>query len=126
MAQTTLVGFEIEDVPRLVDEIRRDNIDVKAAFWLYTSEADNWYLHIASDEVDQKGLFEAYKGVLGVMRRLPDLRIGRFQVKLVSPDDPLVKAILDYLSQRRGPLLTVIRGENLGGVYVEQAVVCGV
>lgn len=126
MDQATLVGFEIEDAPRLIAEIRRDNLDVKAAFWLYTSESDNWYLYIATDAVDRVGPLEAYKAVIQARRRLPDLRIGRFQVKLVSPKAPLAKAILDYISQRRGPLPTVIRGMNLGGVSVEQAIVCDV
>ena len=64
---------------------------MKAAFWLYTSEADQWFLYLASDAVDQKGIIEAYKAVYRAMRQLPDLAIDPFEVKLVAPDDPVAK-----------------------------------
>jgi len=44
MDQATLVANQIDDVPRLIDCIKEDNIDVKAVYWLYTSESDLWYL----------------------------------------------------------------------------------
>ena len=70
MDQATLVDHQIDDVTKLVDQLRRDAFDVKAVFWLFTSEADQWFLYIASDAVNQKGITEAYKAVFRVMRRL--------------------------------------------------------
>jgi len=61
MDQATLVEHQIYDVPRLIDQLKRDKIDVKAAFWLYTSEADQWFLYLVSGVVDRKGITEAYK-----------------------------------------------------------------
>ncbi|MFI5455288.1 MAG: hypothetical protein ACHRXM_07525 [Isosphaerales bacterium] len=61
MDQATLVEHQIDDVPRLIDQLEQDNIDVKAAFWLYTSEADQWFLYVVSDVVDRTGITEAYK-----------------------------------------------------------------
>jgi hypothetical protein len=55
MDRATPVEPEINDVPRLIDQLRRDGFDVKAAFWLYTTEADQWFLYIASDAVNQGG-----------------------------------------------------------------------
>ncbi len=121
MDQATLVGPQIDDVTKLVDQLRRVGLDVKAAFWLYRSEADQWYLHIASDAVNQLGLFEAYKAVGQAMRQLPDLSIGPLEVKLVAPDDPVAKAVVDFLARRPARRLTQIRGENLGGVHIENA-----
>jgi hypothetical protein len=121
MDQATLVEPEIDDVTRLIDQLRRDNFDVKAAFWLYTTEADQWFLYIASDAVNQKGIIEAYKAVYQAMRQMPDLRIDRFQVKLVAPDDPVAKAVIDFQSKQRARLPTRIRATNLGGVYIENA-----
>ena len=46
---------------------------MKAAFWLYTSEADQWFLYLVSDVVDQKGIIEAYKAVYKAMKRLTRL-----------------------------------------------------
>ena len=121
MDQATLVEHQIDDVTRLVDQLRRDGFDVKAAFWLYTSEADQWFLYIASDAVNQEGITEAYKAVGRTMRRLPDLQIDRFQVKLVTPDDPVAKAVIDFQSKRHARLPTRVRAANLGDVYIESA-----
>jgi hypothetical protein len=121
MDQATLVGPQIDDVSKLVDQLRRDGFDVKAAFWSYRSEADQWYLHLASDAVDQKGLFEAYMALGRAMRQLPDLSIGPFEVKLVPPDDPVAKAVIDFLAKRPARTPARIRGENLGGIHIEYA-----
>jgi hypothetical protein len=126
MDQATLVDHQIDDVTKLVDHLRRDAFDVKAAFWLFTSEADQWFLYIASDAVNQKGITEAYKAVFRVMRRLPDLQIDRFQVKLVAPDDPIAKAVLDFVSRQHPRLPTRISAANLGKIYIENAYIYNV
>jgi len=94
---------------------------VKAAFRLYTSEADQYFLYLVSDFVDRKGMTEAYKLVHQSLRRLTNPWINPFEVKLVGPDDPVAKAIIDYLSKQRAPLPTRIRGMHLGGVRIESA-----
>jgi hypothetical protein len=121
MDQATLVDHQIDDVTKLVDHLRRDAFDVKAAFWLFTSEADQWFLYIASDAVNQKGITEAYKAVFRVMRRLPDLQIDPFQVKLVAPDDPVAKAVVDLLSWHHARPPMRIRSANLGEIYIEHS-----
>jgi hypothetical protein len=121
MDQATLVDHQIDDVTKLVDHLRRDAFDVKAVFWLFTSEADQWFLYIASDAVDQKGITDAYKAVMSEMRRLPDLRIDRFQVKLVAPDDPIAKAVIDFVSRQHPRLPTRFSATNLGKIYIENA-----
>lgn len=121
MDQATLVEPEINDVPRLIDHLRRDGFDVKAAFWLYTTEADQWFLYIASDAVNHEGFIEAYKAVGRAMRQLPDLQIGPFQVKLVAPDDPVAKAVIDFHSRQQARLPMRIRATRLGDAYIEDA-----
>jgi hypothetical protein len=121
MDQAALVDRQLDDVPRLIDELRRDQFDVKTAFWLYRSEADQWYLYLASDIVDQKGPLEAYKALRRSRSRLTDLRIGPFDVKLVGPDDPIAKAVMDFQSISPAPRPTRVRGANLGNVYIEDA-----
>jgi len=121
MDQETLVEPLIDDVPRLIDQLKQDNFNVKAAFWLYTSEADQYFLYLVSDVVDQKGVTEAYRQVYKALRRLTNPWINPFEVKLVSPDKPVAKAVIDFLSKQRAPLPTRIRGTNLGDVYVEHA-----
>ena len=121
MDQATLVENQIDDVPKLLDELKRGNVEVKAAFWLYASEADQWYLYLVSDLVDQVGITEAYKSVFRVMRQMPDLRIDRLQIKLVNPTDPTARAVVAFLATRHAPVPTRVRSSNLGDVDIEHA-----
>jgi hypothetical protein len=121
MDQATLVDNQIDDVPKLIDRLRRDNFDVKAAFWLYTSEAEQWFLYLVSDAVDRVGTTEAYKIVYRSMRQLTDLWINPFEVKLVGPDDPIAKAVMDFRATARVPLPLPVRGSYLGKIYIENA-----
>jgi len=121
MDQATLVEHQIDDVPRLIDQLEQDNFDVKAAFWLYTSEADQWFLYLVSDVVDRQGITEAYKLAYQTLRRLTDLWISPFEVKLISPDEPIAKAVIGLLSMQHAPRAPWVRGTNLGGVYIEHA-----
>jgi len=123
MDQATLVEHQIDDVPRLIEQLKHDSFDVKAAFWLYTSEADQWFLYLVSDVVGQKGITEAYKAVYKVMRGLTDLWINPFEVKLVGPDDPIAKAVMIFLTKQHAPLPMRVRGTNLGDIYIENAYV---
>lgn len=121
MDQATLVEHEINDVPKLIDQLKRDNFDVKAAFWLYTSEADQWYLYLASDAVHQIGILESYMAMNKAIDQLADLEIDPFHVKLVAPDNPLAKAIMDFQSVQQVRPLKRIRGMRLGNVHIESA-----
>ncbi len=121
MDQTTLVEHQIDDVPKLIDQLRQDNFDVKAAFWLYTSEGDQWFLYLVSELVDQEGITESYKRVYKTVRGLSGLSITPFEVKLVGPDDSVAKAVIDFLSKQHAPLPTWVRGTKLGDVYIEHA-----
>ena len=67
-----------------------------------------------------------YRGLqIGVraMKKVPALRIDRFQVKLISPTDPIARAIADFRRMRSSPAPSEIRSSTLGGVYVEHAYV---
>jgi hypothetical protein len=121
MDQATLVDHQIDDVPKLIDQLRLDNFDVEAAFWLYTSEADQWFLYLVSDAVDRVGTTQAYKSVYRSMRRLTGLWINPFEVKLVGPADPVAKAVLDHRAFAHAPLPTRVSGSYLGNVYIENA-----
>jgi hypothetical protein len=121
MDQETLVEHRIDDVPRLINQLKQANFDVKAAFWLYTSETDQWFLYLVSDVADKKGITAAYKLVHMALRRLTNVWINRFEVKLVSPTNPVAKAVTDLLSKQHSPVPTQVRGMNLGDVYLENA-----
>lgn len=125
MDQTTLVEHQIDDAARLIEELKVENFGVNAVYWLYTSEADQWFLYIVSDMVEQKGLAESYRTLYKAMRRLTNLWINRFEVKLVEPNDPAAKAVIDFAKMQDAPLATWIRGTKLGDLYIERAYIYG-
>lgn len=65
------------------------------------------------------GILEAYKTMGRAMDKLPDLAIGPFEVKLFAPDDPVAKAVIDFLARRQARTPARIRGTRLGDVYIE-------
>lgn len=125
MDPNTLVELQIRDVPNLVDQLTREKMEVKAAFWYYRSEADQWFLYLVSDIVDQNGLRAAYTILGRAISQLPNLLIDRFAVKVVSPSDPIAKAVLDFRSKRHAQMPTWVHSANLGDVYIEHAYIYG-
>jgi hypothetical protein len=116
-----MVTHQFDDAPKLIAELKNDHFDVKAAFWLFRNESDEWYLQIVSDDVDTKGLREAYLELSKARRKLVDLSIGPLDVKLMSPSEPLARAVLDFLAKTSARIPTRVRGANLEGVYIEDA-----
>src|SRR3954464_8772566 len=104
MDQAALVEGQIESVPGLIDELKRSPFNVLAAYWLYTSEADQWYLYLVTDEIERRGIRESYKAVNQTLKRQPNLRIDPFQVKLVGPDDETAKAIMEFKASMMAPV----------------------
>jgi hypothetical protein len=123
MDQATLVEHQIGDVPKLIDQLKRDSFDVKAAFWLYTSEADQWFLYLVSDVVGQVGTRESYKIVYGSMRRMADLWINPFEVNLVGPHHPIAKEVMDFQAGAHAPVPTRKRASRLVNIYIENAII---
>ncbi len=123
MDQATLVDHQIDDVPKLIDQLKRDNFDVKAAFWIYTSEADQWFLYVVSEAVNQVGGTQSYKIVYESMRQLTGLWINPFEVKLVAPDHPIAKEVMDFQRKSHARVPTRLRASRLGDIYVEYAII---
>jgi hypothetical protein len=123
MDQAALVDHQIDDAPKLLDQLKRDGFDVKAAFWLYTSEADQWFLYIVSDVVDQVGARASYKIVYESMRQFTDLWINPFEVKLVGPDHPIAKEVITFQKKSHSHIPTRMRGSRLGEVHIESAII---
>ena len=90
MDTQTLVDDKIHDGQRFITLLVRNNFDVKVACWVKTSEEDDWFLYVASGEVDKKGLAAAYREAYRVLGTLDTPWITASQLKLVRSDDPIV------------------------------------
>jgi hypothetical protein len=118
MDQTTLVMPEIDAGAELVRRLDR-SVPVRAAFWVKDSEEGQWYLYIASDQLEEKSLDVGYGEVLRLAHEMANPFLDPFQVKLISSRDPLAHAALEVLHRYPGPMATRFGGRNFGGLSVD-------
>jgi hypothetical protein len=97
------------------------SIPVRTAFWLKDCEAGQWYLFVASDQINDRSIRGAYGEVLRVASEIANPYLDPFQVKLIAASDPLARAALDI--HRRYPASTATRfgSTNFGGMSIEAA-----
>jgi hypothetical protein len=125
MAGTTLVMFPA-DAGRNLANALRDELGIKAAFWLYFEEADEWRLVLATDLVTRDGPRSVYQRLQDYLAQHGELHeIDLTSIALRSPDDPIVKPVREAIDGTDlGPGKHVRRSVLTGGaesVYLEDA-----
>jgi hypothetical protein len=120
MDQGQLVIEEIEAGAELVRHLGK-YVAVNVAFWLKDSEEGQWYLYIASDQIDDKSIVAAYGEVLRVASDIASIYLDPFRVKLIPTSDPLAQAALDIHRRYPGKMATRFGGTNFGGTSIEGA-----
>lgn len=108
---------------QLVSIIQKDTpLRLVAAFWLYTAEANDWQLMLASSQVDTEGPRKVYSQILDVLPKESNKVSGLdlLNITVLGLNELLVKALVSVnvsaptsLSNKRLP------HSNLNGVYVE-------
>ncbi len=93
---------------------------LRAAFWLKDYEDGQWFLYLASDQIDDSNFDLAYGEVGRLLGRGPHLWLDPFQVKVTGTDTPLVKSVLDIQRKYPGLLPTRLRNARLGGEMFEE------
>jgi hypothetical protein len=92
---------------------------VRVAFWLRESDATEWDLYVASDQITDDNFDVAYGEVVTAAGAVQDPSFDMFRVKLIGAEDPLAKAALEIQRGYPGPIATNFGGKMLGGVYVD-------
>jgi hypothetical protein len=124
MAKATLVGQEIDDGFKLIQELKSKNFDITAAFWLKRDEDSSWYLYIASKDVDDRTKPPAYQTVREAMRALgDDLWIDPFQIKVISANDPMARDLVATQERYPRAVTSHYGGTRLGDAWIEEAYV---
>jgi len=119
MDQDPLVMEQIDAGARFLREFG-ESIPVRAAFWLKAGEGGQWYLYVASEQVDEGDLGVTYGEVLRAARTMPDPNFDPFRVKLIGADNPLARAASDILRLYTGRMATRLRGRVFGGIFVDE------
>ena len=121
MDNAILVGPDVEAGKQLIRALDASSLDVKAAFWLYREEAEEWRLYIATPLVKEYGPREVYVRVLKVLKESKTSSIGLSQISVIDPSDALV-TILSF-AFNTGPGIKDIKvfGNTVNGVYIRAA-----
>jgi len=119
MDKPTLVDDDMKAGEGLLKKLDGIKFDVKAAFWFYLPELNEWRLIFASPAVDKKGPKEAYETVQSQLQDLKQLSLQN--ISLVSPNDNLVKLLKAAI--KTGPGVSHIRftGNVINNVFIEDA-----
>lgn len=116
MAQDILVT-ELEIGERFVREFAQCK-PVHAAFWLRESDGDRYYLYIAADDIGGAG-YDGYREVVRLAPQFKSPFFDMFRIRLIRPDDPLARAVIELQEQFPDPMLSRLGPYMLGGQFVE-------
>jgi len=119
MDTQTLVDDKIHAGQRFITRLAQKKFDVIVACWVKTSEEDDWFLYIASGEVDKKGLAEAYREAYRVLEELDMPWITASQLKLVRSDDPLVADVKETQHLLTAAFPTISHRPQLGDMSTQ-------
>jgi hypothetical protein len=123
MDQNPLVSEYRDTGEQIASRCVAAGIGITAAFWVKLSEDGRWYLYLASREVEDRGLIDAFKRVLAVIRQMdppPPLdTLG--DLKLIGATNPITRDVLAIQARYPAPLSTWYRGRQLGNLAIDEA-----
>lgn len=98
MASATLVEFDVEAGAELLRQMEGSEVEVRAALWLYFSEAEEWRLVLGTPLVAQIGSRAVYSKIQKILDQsgLGD-RLLLMSITVMSMDEPLLKALRDMI-----------------------------
>ena len=104
--------------------VGRPDVRVRAAFWWYFPESQEWRLVIATPLVDEVGPLSAYGRIQAELNAIsPSLTLSLQNISLISPKDERVKAFKKQLKIAPNPGGVRFTHSALNGTYIEDAYV---
>ena len=123
MGQGTLVEMQIDGGKALVEALGGTGFDVTVGGWTKSSEEGDWCLYIASKDVDDRGIADAYQMVYSTIKANPEFGIDPFDVKLIGWQNPIAKDLLAIRGAGVARIATRSRRPKLGQLSVEETYV---
>lgn len=128
MVKTSLVEADLLAGRRLVialdvPEPNRSLFRLKAAFWLYDPESQEWRLVLATPLVDEEGPLATYKRLQRTLYSIQPTDLSLQNISVVSPRDPLVKAVKRVSRIAPGVQGIRVTRNSINGTYIEDAYV---
>jgi hypothetical protein len=122
MGDDILVDNEIEAGEHFIRDFN-DQIPIAAAFWVKPTDADNWFLYIASPEICDENLRERYGEVLNRAKTQQYPWLNVLHIKLINSNDPLAQKVKELREKSAPGLpirynLSLIAGLPIDGSYI--------
>ena len=122
MVSPALVEDKIKDGETLLRELDDNGVEVKAAFWFYMPEPDEWRLKIAMPLVDSQGPRAAYVRIQeAIFETTEKLALALSEISVVSPKDQLVKLLKPVIRTGRGISGIRFSRNTINGTFIEDA-----
>ncbi|MBL8794631.1 MAG: hypothetical protein JNM56_12060 [Planctomycetia bacterium] len=119
MDQGPLVNEQLEAGAKLASAFAQ-RYPLHAAFWLKESEDGEWYLYLASDQIDDTNFDVAYGEVVRLFGRASTVWLDPIQVKVTGIEAPVAQAVQALQQMYPNTLPTRLRNLRLGGVSVDE------
>lgn len=99
MVKKKLVDQLIDDGPKLLHELDRQNFPVESMFWLHLPDEDYWRLIIASPVVTQLGAAAGYRRLNELLQQVELAGITLEDISLIAPESPQFQS---FFAQAKG------------------------
>ncbi len=123
MGQESLVNEQIDAGEAFARDFS-DYASVDVAFWINPADSEEWFLYIASKQINDSNFDVAYGEVLRRVGNNKTQWLDAFQVKLLNCADPLAAEVMEI--RNRYPVSKIptrykgssIAGMAIGGAYI--------
>ena len=107
----------------LVELLDRNDFDVTCALWLFTSEANDWRLVLASPLVDLEGPKKVYGRIQTMLSMVPEefASLSLRKISVTSPEDRFIKVLRSAIGTDRGIHDIRFSRSRINDVFVEDA-----
>jgi hypothetical protein len=117
MGQESLVTEQIEAGLEFIRDFNQ-YLPVSAAFWLNPPNSEDWFLHVASPEINDGNIDIAYGEVLRRTGINKNQWFDAFQVKLLNSADPLAVGAIQIRDQYSLKNALRYNGSSIAGLPI--------
>jgi hypothetical protein len=123
MDKAALVSIDLQMGTEVLDILRRANLKVSVALWVYTSQYEEWRLVISGKAFDSLAIRAAYrllhdtldKGGMGIE--------GTDSIMILRTSDPFIKALRRQFAKSKFVEGMRLNGQSIGDRFVEEGFV---
>jgi hypothetical protein len=123
MDPETLVRKQIDEGRKFLTRLAVESFPLTGAFWVKTSDEGRWFFYLATPTVDDQGLTAAYGEAYGVLDHVEGANLSIFDIKLISPGNPIALDVERLQQRHRGRQPLRINVSHVGDISAEEIII---